>query len=98
MVCRELTKTHEEVLRGGLAELAAWAQGEVRGEITVYSMKDGTKVGWIVPGPETNGFSGNFDMVIGIQVRKLADGTRVILAEENGGGKFMVYRWDPTKP
>ena len=25
VVCRELTKTHEEVLRGGLAELAAWA-------------------------------------------------------------------------
>jgi len=34
-VCRELTKTYEEVKRGGLAELAAWAQGEVRGEITV---------------------------------------------------------------
>lgn len=35
VVCRELTKTHEEVLRGGLAELATWARGEVRGEITV---------------------------------------------------------------
>ena len=35
VVCRELTKTHEEVLRGTLAELAAWAAGEVRGEITV---------------------------------------------------------------
>jgi len=34
-VCRELTKTYEEVVRGSLAELAAWAQGEVRGEITV---------------------------------------------------------------
>ncbi|MBP2705380.1 16S rRNA (cytidine(1402)-2'-O)-methyltransferase [Microbispora sp. RL4-1S] len=34
-VCRELTKTYEEVRRGGLAELAAWAEGEVRGEITV---------------------------------------------------------------
>lgn len=34
-VCRELTKTHEEVLRGELGELAKWAQGEVRGEITV---------------------------------------------------------------
>ena len=32
-VCRELTKTHEEVRRGSLAELAAWAAGEVRGEI-----------------------------------------------------------------
>jgi 16S rRNA (cytidine1402-2'-O)-methyltransferase len=34
-VCRELTKTYEEVRRGGLAELADWAAGEVRGEITV---------------------------------------------------------------
>src|SRR5918997_5082182 len=34
-VCRELTKTHEEVRRGPLAELAAWAADGVRGEITV---------------------------------------------------------------
>jgi 16S rRNA (cytidine1402-2'-O)-methyltransferase len=30
-----LTKTYEEVRRGTLAELAEWARGEVRGEITV---------------------------------------------------------------
>ncbi len=34
-VCRELTKTHEEVRRGGLAELAGWAEGGVLGEVTV---------------------------------------------------------------
>jgi 16S rRNA (cytidine1402-2'-O)-methyltransferase len=34
-VCRELTKTYEEVLRRSLGELAQWAQGEVRGEICV---------------------------------------------------------------
>jgi 16S rRNA (cytidine1402-2'-O)-methyltransferase len=34
-VCRELTKTYEEVRRGGLAELADWAADGVRGEITV---------------------------------------------------------------
>jgi 16S rRNA (cytidine1402-2'-O)-methyltransferase len=34
-VCRELTKTYEEVRRGPLAELAAWAAEGVRGEITV---------------------------------------------------------------
>ncbi|MDK3258847.1 16S rRNA (cytidine(1402)-2'-O)-methyltransferase [Blastococcus capsensis] len=34
-VCRELTKTHEEIRRGGLAELAAWAAEGVRGEITL---------------------------------------------------------------
>jgi 16S rRNA (cytidine1402-2'-O)-methyltransferase len=49
VVCRELTKTHEEIVRGTLAELAAWAappappapgqpgrtSGVVRGEITL---------------------------------------------------------------
>jgi 16S rRNA (cytidine1402-2'-O)-methyltransferase len=34
-VCRELTKTHEEVRRGGLADLAAWADEGVRGEVTI---------------------------------------------------------------
>jgi 16S rRNA (cytidine1402-2'-O)-methyltransferase len=34
-VCRELTKTYEEVRRGNLDELAAWAADGVRGEITV---------------------------------------------------------------
>jgi 16S rRNA (cytidine1402-2'-O)-methyltransferase len=35
VVCRELTKTHEEVRRGTLADLAAWAADGVRGEVTV---------------------------------------------------------------
>ena len=34
-VCRELTKTYEEVRRGGLGELAAWAEDGVKGEITI---------------------------------------------------------------
>jgi len=34
-VCRELTKTYEEVRRGSLPELVAWASDGVRGEITV---------------------------------------------------------------
>lgn len=34
-VCRELTKTYEEVRRGGLAELAQWAAEGVKGEITI---------------------------------------------------------------
>ena len=34
-VCRELTKTWEEVRRGGLGELAAWAESGVLGEVTL---------------------------------------------------------------
>jgi 16S rRNA (cytidine1402-2'-O)-methyltransferase len=35
VVCRELTKTHEEIVRGSLSELAEWAVDGVLGEITV---------------------------------------------------------------
>ena len=41
-VCRELTKTYEEVKRGTLEELAAWAEEGVRGEITVV-IEGGTR-------------------------------------------------------
>ena len=34
-VCRELTKTHEEVRRGPLAELVEWSADGVRGEVTI---------------------------------------------------------------
>ena len=34
-VCRELTKTYEEVRRGPLSELVSWAADGVRGEITI---------------------------------------------------------------
>jgi 16S rRNA (cytidine1402-2'-O)-methyltransferase len=34
-VCRELTKTHEEVRRGPLADLVAWAAEGIRGEVTI---------------------------------------------------------------
>jgi 16S rRNA (cytidine1402-2'-O)-methyltransferase len=43
-VCRELTKTYEEVRRGGLGELATWALDGVRGEVTVV-------VGGAAPAP-----------------------------------------------
>ena len=37
-VCRELTKTYEEVVRGPLSDLVAWAESQehgVRGEVTL---------------------------------------------------------------
>ena len=50
-VCRELTKTHEEVVRGGLVELARWAAEGIRGEVTVVvSGRTGPSV--VPSGPE----------------------------------------------
>ncbi|MBP1325695.1 16S rRNA (cytidine1402-2'-O)-methyltransferase [Leucobacter exalbidus] len=43
-VCRELTKMHEEVKRGGLAELAEWAAEGVRGEIVIVVGAGAAKV------------------------------------------------------
>jgi len=34
-VCRELTKLHEQVRRGPVRDLADWASGGVRGEVTI---------------------------------------------------------------
>jgi 16S rRNA (cytidine1402-2'-O)-methyltransferase len=34
-ICREMTKTYEEIIRAPLGELAKWAEGDVRGEITL---------------------------------------------------------------
>jgi 16S rRNA (cytidine1402-2'-O)-methyltransferase len=35
VICRELTKTYEEVVRGTLTELITWSDREILGEITL---------------------------------------------------------------
>jgi 16S rRNA (cytidine1402-2'-O)-methyltransferase len=40
VVCRELTKTHEEIRRGTLADLAGWAEGGLLGEVTLVVAGD----------------------------------------------------------
>jgi 16S rRNA (cytidine1402-2'-O)-methyltransferase len=50
-VCRELTKTHEEVVRGPLLELAAWAATGVRGEVTM--VVEGAPPPAVTDDPET---------------------------------------------
>lgn len=69
---------------------------KVRGEVTIYSLTTGAKVGWIKPDASTAYYSGAIDLVVGIQVRALNDGTRLICVEENGAGKVMVYAWTPS--
>jgi 16S rRNA (cytidine1402-2'-O)-methyltransferase len=83
-VCRELTKTYEEVRRGGLGELATWAADGVRGEITV-----------VVAGAEPRHVQ-DMDALVA-EVRRLADdGMRLKdaagqVAEASGVSKKTLY-------
>ncbi|MFG2085701.1 MULTISPECIES: 16S rRNA (cytidine(1402)-2'-O)-methyltransferase [unclassified Spirillospora] len=84
-VCRELTKTYEEVRRGTLGELAAWADDGVRGEITL-----------VVGGaPEPEGLSDPADLAAAVAARVDAGTPRkqaiVDVAKENGTPKRVVY-------
>jgi 16S rRNA (cytidine1402-2'-O)-methyltransferase len=84
VVCRELTKMFEEVKRGTLAELAAWAAEGVRGEIAL-----------VLAGAEPSTMSLEAGLA---QVRTLiADGVRLKdattqVAEATGLGKRDLYQ------
>jgi 16S rRNA (cytidine1402-2'-O)-methyltransferase len=82
-VCRELTKTYEEVRRGPLAELTDWAAGEVRGEITV--VVGGAPV--VAADPAS---------ALALVLSRVADGERLkaavaAVAEETGLAKRDLY-------
>lgn len=49
-VCRELTKTYEEIVRGTLADAVAWADREILGEVTiVLAGRDTTEAAALTP-------------------------------------------------
>lgn len=80
-VCRELTKTYEEVVRGTLAELAEWATGQVRGEITVV----------IAGAPAA---SGGLDEAVATVLDEVADGERFKTAVADVAARTGVSRND----
>jgi 16S rRNA (cytidine1402-2'-O)-methyltransferase len=57
-VCREMTKTYEEVRRGGLGDLSTWATDGVRGEITI-----------VVAGAEPRAPADTADLVAAVLIR-----------------------------
>ncbi len=85
-VCRELTKTYEEVRRDTLAGLAAWAAaGEVRGEIVV-----------VVAGAPVRSSAGVADLVARVLARadageRLKDAVAAV-ADEAGAAKRDLYQ------
>jgi 16S rRNA (cytidine1402-2'-O)-methyltransferase len=84
VVCRELTKTHEEVRRGTLADLAAWAAGGVLGEVTV-----------VIAGAEPAAELADADLPAAVAHREAAGLTRkeaiAAVAAESGRPRREVY-------
>lgn len=83
-VCRELTKTYEEVRRGPLSELVAWAADGVRGEITV-----------VIAGAAAAAEVG-LDEAVAMVAERVAGGARTKpavaeVAAETGLSKNQVY-------
>lgn len=82
VVCRELTKTYEQVLRGTLGSLAQWATGEVRGEVTL-----------VLAGAEV--VRADLDLAAEVALREAAGLTRkeavTAVASETGAPRRAVY-------
>ncbi|MBK9218495.1 MAG: hypothetical protein IPL70_08765 [Uliginosibacterium sp.] len=67
---------------------------KVRAEVSVYSLSDGRKIGWIIPGAETTTSPGRLtSRDAGAQAQD--DGSCVIAVVENGGGKAWFATGGP---
>ena len=85
VIARELTKRYEEVVRGTLPELVAWADHQVRGEITLVVEGAAQVRAELTPD----------ELVAQVRVREAAGLTRkeaiVAVASENGLVRATVY-------
>lgn len=67
------------------------------GHITVYDAHSGKLVGRIEPGENVKRQSGWCDFNYAINAMKQADGSYLILHEENAFAKILCYRWWPDQ-
>lgn len=84
VVCRELTKPHEEVVRAALGELTNWCGGGVRGEVTV-----------VIAGAERAQVSP--EDALDLVRRRMADGERLSsavseVATMTGANRKQLYK------
>jgi hypothetical protein len=68
-------------------------------EVFVYSLRDGSAVGSMKPGPEVHGESGWVDFRDAIRALRRKDGSYLVFVEEDYKGKSLVYHLeDPLEP
>ena len=83
-VCRELTKTHEEVVRGTLAELADWAADGVLGEISVV-------LAGVVPSADPESLVEEVNRLVGAGMRVKDACAQVVEATAGAPSKRELY-------
>lgn len=66
-----------------------------RGEIAVMEAATGKYIGYFAPDSAVGYYAGATDMYHPITVSVRNNGERLILAEEDGTGKILAYRWCP---
>ncbi|WP_425004331.1 16S rRNA (cytidine(1402)-2'-O)-methyltransferase [Mycolicibacterium sp. S3B2] len=83
-VCRELTKTHEEVVRGTLADLADWAADGVLGEISVV-------LAGVVPSADPESLVEEVNRLVGAGMRVKDACAQVVEATAGAPSKRELY-------
>ena len=83
-VCRELTKTHEEVVRGTLAELADWAADGVLGEISVV-------LAGVIPSADPESLVEEVNRLVGAGMRVKDSCAQVVEATAGAPSKRELY-------
>lgn len=66
-----------------------------RGEIAVFELATGKRMGSLAPDSSVAWYAGATDLNHPINVVVRGDGERIVLAEEDGKGKIFAYRWCP---
>ena len=83
-VCRELTKTHEEVVRGTLSELADWAADGVLGEISVV-------LAGVIPSADPESLVEEVNRLVGAGMRVKDACAQVVEATAGAPSKRELY-------
>jgi len=66
-----------------------------RSNVHIFDTKTGREVGLLKPGPEIWKEVGWVDIAYGVNARRMANGDYVVIVEDNGMAKTLVYRWTP---
>ncbi|KXU85914.1 hypothetical protein CR51_39525 [Caballeronia megalochromosomata] len=64
-------------------------------KVDVYDARTGAPVGFMTPGANVGGTSGQVDVELGISATRRPNGEYVVLLEDDARAKILMYQWTP---